>query len=136
MCSFKRSISTWPGITRSPVNSANRFLQWQFQWHLKYSGGRGCAANPRVHFDAARQVHVAVRLAFGAAHLQRDGVIDPIAHGVIFERSIGDRGRERKRRRVIPRRVISHSTFRERRKSIAAYGYPRKAPSKYSFSLS
>src|SRR6476620_11324073 len=86
MCSLSRSISTSPGISRSPVNSAKLILQLTL------------SAYARVHFDAAWQVHVAVDLGFGAAHLQRDGVIDPIAHLVTQECAVGNRRGERERR--------------------------------------
>src|ERR1035437_7616409 len=82
-------------MTRSPVNSANWFLQ---------GGSRGpgmglafVVPQPRIHFDAARQVHVTVHFIVSPDHLQRHGVIDPIAHLIAEEGAVGDGGRERER---------------------------------------
>src|SRR5260370_32236470 len=68
MCSLNKSTSTWPGMSRSPVNSVKVFLQFTV------------TANPRVDFDWAGQAHLAVDLGFGTAHIESDGVVDPIAH--------------------------------------------------------
>src|ERR1035437_6931669 len=92
MCSLSRSISTSPGMRRSPVNSAKVILQVLLQVPL--------GADARVDFDAAGQVEVAVDLGFGAAHLQGDGVIDPIAHLVTHEGAVGNRRGERKGGRI------------------------------------
>src|ERR1035438_3631761 len=87
MCSLSRSISTSPGMRRSPVNSAKVILHVLLQVPF--------GANARVDFHAAGQVQVAVDVGFGAAHLQGDGVIDPIAHLVTLEGAIGNRRGER-----------------------------------------
>src|ERR1035441_10995501 len=92
MCSLSRSISTSPGIRRSPVNSAKVFLHVLLQVPF--------GANARIHFHAAGQVQVAIDLGFGAAHLQGDRVIDPIAHLVTHEGAIGNRRREREGCRI------------------------------------
>src|ERR1035437_3920761 len=92
MCSLSRSISTSPGMSRSPVNSAKVILQVLLQVPL--------GADARVDFDPAGQVQVAVDLGFGAAHLQRDGVIDPIAHLVTHEGAVGNRRGEREGGRI------------------------------------
>src|ERR1035437_439092 len=83
MCSLSRSISTSPGMSRSPVNSGKAILQWTL------------GAYARVDFDPAGQVQVAVNLRFGTAHLQRDGVVDPVAHLVSHEGAVGNRRGER-----------------------------------------
>src|SRR6185369_13203214 len=88
MCSLSRSISTSPGIRRSPVNSAKLTLQWPL------------GAYARVDFHAAGQVEVAVDLGFRAAHLQGNRVVDPIAHLVAHQGAVGDGRRERKGSRV------------------------------------
>src|ERR1035438_4160006 len=88
MCSLSRSISTSPGMSRSPVNSAKVILQWTL------------GAYAPVDFYAAGQVHIAVNLGLGAAHLQRDGVVDPIAHLVAHQRPIGDRRGKREGGRI------------------------------------
>src|SRR6267142_58848 len=98
MCSLSRSTSTCPGISRSPVNSANAILhQRGGSWLL--------AANPRVDLHAARQVYVAVNLALGTRHLQGHGVVDPVAHGVARQGAVGDGGRERERSGIELRQV-------------------------------
>src|ERR1700693_5036846 len=92
MCSLHRSSFTWPGITRSPVNSTNVGLR---------VGKGGCGIyQAAVQLNAAGQVHVAVNLALGRTHLQNDGVVDPVAGFVGMERAFGNGGGEGKRRRV------------------------------------
>ena len=54
----------------------------------------------RVHLHPAGQVQISVDLALGAAHLQRHGVIDPVAHRVARQRAVGDRRRKGKRCRI------------------------------------
>src|ERR1035441_5388049 len=88
MCSLSRSISTSPGMSRSPVNSAKVTLQWALREYAP------------VDFHAAGQVHVAVDLGLGAAHLQRDRVVDPIAHLVAHQRPIGNRRGKREGCRI------------------------------------
>src|SRR5580765_2191246 len=98
MCSLRRSISTWPGMRRSPVNSAKLFLQLFPQERI--GARRAFGANPGVDLHPAPEVDVAVDLALGTAHLQGHGVVDPVAHLVADQRAVGDGGRKRKRRRV------------------------------------
>src|SRR3954453_7463741 len=93
MCSLSRSISTSPGTRGSPVNSAKLILQLTL------------GAKAGIDFDTAGQVHVAIDLAFGATHLERDSVIDPIAHLVTEQRAVGNRRGERERRRIEFRQV-------------------------------
>src|SRR5260370_24998581 len=94
MCSFQRSTSTLPGMTRSPVNSAK--LGLRDRWGRIQAG---------IHFDAAREVHVAVWLGFTVAHLNDNSVVNPIAVPVVLEGSVGNRGRERERRWVEQRQI-------------------------------
>src|SRR5262245_14503711 len=86
-CSLSRSTSTSPGITRSPVNSAKLILQQRL-----LEGG--------VHFHAAGKPHVSINLPFAARHLERDRIVDPVAHLVGQQRSVGDcRGKRKGRRK-------------------------------------
>src|SRR5690242_8685161 len=97
MCSLSRSTSTWPGITRSPVNSGTAILH--------QGNGRAGSMQARVHLDAARKMDVSVHLVLRSLHLQRDGVVDPIAHGRTRQRSVGNRRREGERRGIEFRQI-------------------------------
>src|SRR5690242_16409451 len=98
MCSFSRSISTWPGIRRSPVNSANPPLQYGF-------GVFRWITDPCVDLYPARQVDVSVDLLLGARHLQCDRVINPVAHVITGEGPVGNRRREGKGRWIQFRKI-------------------------------
>src|SRR5579871_6563187 len=67
-----------------------------------FAGGRFHSA---VHLHAARQVKLSVDGLIRFLHLEHDGVVDPVADRILFERAVGDRRRERERRRVERRNV-------------------------------
>src|ERR1017187_7690779 len=89
MGSFRRSASTRPGITRPPVNST---CMASTNAVLRDLGGR----EPGIHFHTARQAQKSVDLARRVAHLQRDGIVDPVAHLVAQQGAVGDGRRKRK----------------------------------------
>ena len=69
-----------PGMTRSPVNSV--------------TARAAPAPIFGVHLHAAGEMKLSVDRPVGSFHLQDDRVVDPVAHGVVLQRAIGDRGRE------------------------------------------
>src|SRR5690348_15105633 len=91
MCSFNRSTSTWPGMRRSPVNSATRMLHQRSRLARMQTG---------VHLDPAGEVNVSVDYVFRAFHLQGNRVVDPVADGEAEQRAVGNGGRKRERRRI------------------------------------
>ena len=48
---------------------------------------------------------LAVDGSFGRVHVERDSVIDPVTDSIVFQRPIGDRGRERERRWIERRQI-------------------------------
>src|SRR5579863_9236257 len=82
-------------MTRSPVNSTN--FRLRVAQHL-----RGWFGQASVQLYAARQVQMPVDFAFGGAHLQNDGVVDPIAGCVGTQGTVGNGGRKGKRGWIEP----------------------------------
>src|SRR5271163_4545395 len=92
MCSLQRSSFTWPGMTRSPVNST-KFM-------LRVAGSWSRFGQASIQLYLARQMQVSINLAVGGTHLQDNCVVYPVARCVGVQRAVCNRRRERKCRRV------------------------------------
>src|SRR5580698_1065547 len=88
MCSLQRSSFTWPGMTRSPVNST-KFM-------LRVARGRSRFGQAAIQLYPARQMQVSINLAVGGTHLQDNRVVDPIARCVGVQSAVCNRWREGK----------------------------------------
>src|SRR4051794_19661388 len=93
MCSLNRSTSTSPGISRSPVNSAKLILQLRLRSHA------------RIDFYPARKMHVPIDLRLRPSHLERDRIVDPVAHLISHQSAISDCGREGEGRGIELRKI-------------------------------